>query len=167
MDDGGPDRGEFDRAPGDVLPAIVPAGQFLVRTGQLIVALSHLSVYANGCALQVLGCARGPGIVFRDFDRLVFTVQFAAERATLYDKTAPWWLPDGRPALQLTGLGMESGWSDQRADCKLQLWLSPLPPPVPGTLSVVSPEPGSGPASCPLDGRAIAEAGAGAQPYWP
>lgn len=167
MDDAWLDSAEFDRAPGDVLPVIVLAGQFLVRTERLIVALSHLSVYANGCALQVLGCARGPGVVFRDFDRLVFTVRFAAEQATLYDKTAPQWLPDGSPALQLTQLGTETGWSDQRADCRLQLWLSPLPPPVPGTLSVVSPEPGTRRASCPLDGRAIAAAATGAQPFWP
>jgi len=84
MDNAEPDGRR--RPPEDVLPAIVPAGRFLIRTERLIDALSAL---------------------------------------------------------------------DQ-----------PLPPPEPGTLSVFAPQAGSGRASCPLDGRAIAAAAAAAQPYW-
>src|SRR6266702_4482911 len=66
------------------------------------------------------------------------------------------------PAGQLHGGGRRR-W---QGDGTLGLWLCPLPPPEPGTLSIVSPDPGGGPASCPLDGRDIVAAAARAQPYW-
>jgi hypothetical protein len=168
MGSGEPDPPGFSvrRPPADVLPAIVPASRFLVRTERLIVALSHVGVYPDGCVLEVLGRARGSEVSFDDFFRLVFTVDFGAQRATLYDKTAPHWLPDGSPALQLTPGGMEGGQSDELVDVRLPLWLSPLPPPVTGTLSLVRHEPGAASTSCPLDGRAIVAAAQAAQPYW-
>jgi hypothetical protein len=157
---------ELGRQPDNMLPAIVPAGQLLVRTERLIVALSHVGVYPGGCVLELLGCARGPEASFDDFWRLIFTVQFGTEHASLYDKTAPRWRPDGSPALLLTPGGMEGSQTDQRVDVRLPLWLSPLPPPMPGTLSLARRDPRAGSASCPLDGRAIVAAATGAQPYW-
>jgi hypothetical protein len=154
------------RPPDNMLPAIVPAGQLLVRTERLIIALSHLAVYPGGCVLELLGSARGREASFDDFSRLVFTVQFGTERASLYDKTAPQWRPDGSPALLLTPCGMEGSQTDQLVDVRLPLWLSPLPPLTPGTLTLARRDPRVGSASCPLDGRAIAAAARGAQPYW-
>jgi hypothetical protein len=154
------------RPPEDVLPAIVPASRFLVRTDRLIVALSHVGVYPDGCMLEVLGHARGAGSAIDDFFRLVFTVDFGAQRATLYDKTAPQWLPDGRLALQLTSAGGEGGQTGELVDVRLPLWLSPLPPPVTGTLSLVRQEPGAASTGCPLDGWAIVAAAQAAQSYW-
>jgi len=55
---------------------------------------------------------------------------------------------------------------DRRADCTIKLWLYPLPPSELGTLSLVSPSFGPGPASCPLDGRVIVAAATQVQPYW-
>jgi hypothetical protein len=100
MENGEPDFGRPSWMPPDhVLPAIVPMGQFLIRAQRMIVALSHLSVYPNGCMLDVRASAHGHGVAFDVFERMVFTAQF-------------------------------------------------------------------GPASCPLDGRAIGAAAAEAQPYW-
>ncbi|MBO0839043.1 MAG: hypothetical protein J2P28_26520 [Actinobacteria bacterium] len=152
--------------PADVLPAIVPAGHFLIRTERVILALSHLSVYPDGCALELLGRARGPEATIDDFWRLVFTVEFGAERATLYDKTAPHWRPDGGPALQLTPGGTEGTQTNHRIEVSLPLWLSPLPPAVAGSLSLERRETGAGPVSCPLDGEAIVAAAGLAQPFW-
>jgi len=135
MENGEPDFGRPSWMPSDhVLPAIVPIGQFLIRARQMIVALSHLSVYPNGCMLDVRASAHGHDVAFDIFECMVFTAQFGPE--------------------------------DRRVDSTLRLWLYPLPPPEPGTLSIVSPDLGPGPASCALDGRAIVAAAAEAQPYW-
>jgi hypothetical protein len=158
--------------PDDVLAAIVPVGQFLIRAGRVIVALSHVSVYPNGCMLDVRASARGHDAAPNVFENMVFTAQFGTgTTAVMHDKTGPRWRPDGKPALVLMQYGLEGTFNvasedDRRADCTLRLWLYPLPPPEPGTLSIVSPSLGPGPASCPLDGRAIVAGAAEAQPYW-
>jgi hypothetical protein len=173
MESGEPDfRRPSWMPPDDVLPAIVPIGQFLIRAERMIVALSHLSVYPNGCMLDVRGNAHGRDVAFDVFERMVFEARFGAGiTAVMHDKTAPRWRPDGKPALVLMQFGQEGDRAvlspeDRRVDSTLRLWLYPLPPPEPGTLSIVSPDLGPGPASCPLDGRAIVAAAAEAQPYW-
>jgi hypothetical protein len=172
------DNGELDfgrpswMPPDDVLPAIVPTGQFLIRAEQIIVALSHLSVYPNGCMLDVRAYARGPAVAFGVFERMVFKAQFGSEITAVMDDEDPYrWRAAGEPALVLVQYGQEGNRAefsaaDRRADSTLRLWLYPLPPPEPGTLSIISPNLGPGPARCPLDGRAIVTASAVAQPYW-
>lgn len=174
MEDGKPDFGRPSwMVPDDVLPTVVPVGQFLIRAGQVIVALSHVSVYPTGCMLDVRVSAHGREAAPDAFENIVFAARFGAGTiAVMQDKTAPRWLPDGTPALRLMEYGMEGSFpagseDDRRADWTIRLWLYPLPPPEPGTLSLVSPSFGPGPASCPLDGRVIVAAAAAAQPYWP
>jgi hypothetical protein len=122
--------------------------------------------------LDVRASARGRDVAFDVFERMVFTARFGAEIiAVMHDKTAPRWRPDGNPALVLMQYGQQGGRTalsagDRRVDGTLRLWLYPLPPPGPRTLSIVSPGLGPGPASCPLDGRAIIAAAAEAQPCW-
>jgi hypothetical protein len=173
MENGEPDFGRPSwMPPDDVLPAIVPIGWFLLRTEPMIVALSHLSVYPNGCILDVRANARGRDVAFDVFEHMVFETRFGTEIiAVMWDKTPPRWRPDGKPALVLMQYGHQGSHTalsaeDHRVDSTLQLWLYPLPPPEPGTLSIVSPGLVPGPASCPLDGCAIVAAAAGAQPYW-
>jgi hypothetical protein len=177
-----------------VLPAIVPIGQFLIRAGRVVVALSHASVYPNGCLLDVRASARGHDAAVDVFERsmhpfewagarghdaapdvfedTMFTAQFGTgTTAVTYDKRSPDWPPGGKPALVLMQYGLQGDFrvdneDDRKADCTLRLWLCPLPPPEPGTLSIVWPGLGPGLASCPLDGRAIVAAAAQAQPYW-
>jgi hypothetical protein len=171
MESGEPDFGRPSwMPPSDVLPAILPVGRFLLRAERMIVALSHLSVYPNGCMLDVRASAHGHAVASDVFEHLVFTAQFGAETtAVMHDKTARRWRPDGNPALVLMQYGLEGNVTapienDRRADCTLRLWLYPLPPPEPGTLSIDSA--GPGPASCPLDGRAIVAAATTTQLYW-
>jgi hypothetical protein len=174
MENGEPDFGRPSwMPPDDVLPAIVPIGRFLMRAERMIVALSHLSVYRNGCMLDVRANARGHDVAFDVFEHMVFAARFGAENiAVMWDKTAPRWRPDGKPALVLMQYGHEGGHSglgteDRRVHSTLRLWLYPLPPPEPGTLSIVSPSLVPSPANCPLDGPAIVAAATRAQPYWP
>lgn len=156
----------------DVLPAIVPVGQFLIRTGRVIIALSHVTVYPNGCGLDVRGGARGSDATREVFENIVFAAQFGTgTSAVTYTGRSPGLKPGGNPALVLMQYGLEGDFTagrddNRRADCTLRLWLYPLPSPEPGTLSIVSPSFGPAPASCSLDGRAITAAAAAAQPYW-
>jgi hypothetical protein len=173
MDDGELDFGRPSWMPSDdVLPAIVPAGQFLIRAERIIVALSHLSVYPNGCMLDVRAYAGGPAAAFDVFERMVFKAQFGAGVTAVMDDEDPWRRRSrGEPALVLMQYGQEGnsgefGAEDRRVDSTLRLWLYPLPPPEPGALSIISPSLGPGPASCPLDGRAIVAASAQTQPFW-
>jgi len=160
--------------PDDVLAAIVPMGQFLIRAERMIVALSHLSVYPNGCMFDVQASARGSDAVPGVFDRIVFTTRFGAGIAAATDAREPLRRrPPGGDALTLMKYGQQEegshgahGAQDSAAACTLRLWLYPLPPPEPGTLSIASPDHGPGQTSCPLDGRTIVTAGAEAQPYW-
>jgi hypothetical protein len=154
----------------DVLPAIVPVGRFLIRTQHLIVALSHLAVYPNGCMLevQISGKAGGGGLQMHssdDFDRLVFAVRFGKDITAVLDG----WHHIARNSgpLQLSQRGGESGESASRADSTRSLWLNPLPPPQAGTLSILAPDLGPQLTACPLDGRTITAAAEQAQPYWP
>jgi hypothetical protein len=173
MGHGEPDFGRPSwMPPDDVLAVIVPVGQFLIRAERIIVALSHLNVYPNGCMLDVRASARGSDATAGVFERIVFTAQFGAEiTAVMHDKKAPRGRPGANAALVLMKYGEDSystvpSAADRRADCTLRLWLYRLPPPEPGTLSMTSPNLGPGAASCPLDGQAIVAAGAQAQPYW-
>jgi hypothetical protein len=173
MQNGEPDFGRPSwMPPSDVLPAIVPIGHFLIRGERVVVALSHVAAYPNGCMLDVRASARGHQAAPDAFENMVFKTQFGTETtAVMDDKTGPRWRPDGKQSLVLMQYGLAGdvtveGEDDRRADCTLQLWLYPLPPPQPGTLSIVSPNFGPGQASCPLDGRVIVAAAAQAQPYW-
>jgi len=156
--------------PADALAAVVPAGQFLIRAERVVVALSHVSVYPNGCMLEVRASARGHDAAADVFERIVVAVLFgAAGTAVMWDKTAPRRRLDGTLALVLEQYSLQgsvTAQDDRRADCALGMWLYPLPPPERGTLSIVSPNLAAGPASCRLDGRAIVAAAARAQPYW-
>ncbi len=175
MENGEPDFGRPSwMPPDDVLAVIVPVGQFLIRAEQVIVALSHLSVYPIGCMLDVRATARGSDAVPGVFERTAFTAQFGAGIIAAMDDKDPYrWRLPGRDALALTLVqyGLEGDFTvssaeDRRADCTLRLWLYPLPPPDPGTLSIISPDLGPGSARCALDGRTIVAAAAEAQPYW-
>jgi hypothetical protein len=54
MENSEPDVGRPSWLPrGDALAAVVPAGQFLIRAERVIVALSYVSAYPNGCMVEV------------------------------------------------------------------------------------------------------------------
>jgi hypothetical protein len=175
MENGEPDLGRPSwMPPDDVLAVIVPVGRFLIRAERMIVALSHLSAYPNGCMLDVRASARGGDVALGAFEHIAFTAQFGDGITAAMDDEDPFrWGPQGRDALALNLMryGQEGNSTvlsagNHRADCTFRLWLYPLPPPQPGKLSIISPNLRPGPASCPLDGRIIVAAGAEAQPYW-
>jgi hypothetical protein len=73
-----------------VLAAIVPAGRFLIRAQHIVVALSHVAVYPNGCMLEMQISARAGGhgldINARDaLGRLVFAARFGNRITAVMD----------------------------------------------------------------------------------
>ena len=177
MDSGEPESARPSWMPADgVLAAIVPVSRFLIRAQHLVVALSHVAAYPNGCMLEmqagVRAGVRGLDIHARDaFDSLVFALRFGDDITAVMDDDAPW-RALGQGPLMLMRYGLQStagpdGGTGWRSDGALRLWLHPLPPAVTGTLSIIAPDPGPELAACPVDGRAIVAAARHAQPYWP
>ena len=136
MENGEPDLGRPSwMPPDDVLAVIVPAGQFLIRAERIIVALSHLSVYPNGCMLDVYASARSGDVALGAFEHIVFTAQFGGGiTAATDDKDPLSWRLQGQDglALNLMHYGQEGnstvlGAGNRRAACTFRLWLYPLP----------------------------------------
>lgn len=76
--------------PDDVLPAVVPVGQFLICARRVIVALSHVSVYPAGCILDVRASARGHEATPDAFENIMFAARFGTgTTAVMYDNTVP------------------------------------------------------------------------------
>lgn len=146
--------------PDDVLGCPVPIARFVARTALAVVALQHVVAYPGGCS---------------------FVVHLAVRRGSL--DAATWEGIDGshaggfpgptdaglqfrvsRGALLEVGSGASSSDRHYRGD--RQLWLSPLPA-EPFEFSVEWRKVGLARTTTTLDGRAIADAAANAQPYWP
>lgn len=158
----------------DVLAVILPVGRFLVRAPQLIVALSHIAAYPNGCMLHMLVSTRsgGHGLDHRDvgdgFERMAFAVRFGTETSAVTDQEEPWRRRSrGEDALLLVRYGYQGshGGAGGETTGEMKLWLHPLPPRQAGTLEIVAPDLGPLLTGCPLDGHAIVAAAAKAQPY--
>ncbi len=98
--------------------------------------------------------------------QLRFHVRFADGRqAALDDETG---LRSGRgPMLVVTGSQVSSGGPDDHEDVRLTLWIWPLPPPGPVTVTCSWPSRGLPRARLVLDGDAIQAAAIQAQPLWP
>lgn len=146
--------------PEDVLGCPVPIARFVARTPLAVVALQHVVAYPDGCA---------------------FTVHLTVRRGTL--DTATWDSIDASHAggfpgpaddgLQfrvsegsLVEVGGGASYDDRRYRGDRQLWLSPLPG-EPFEFSVEWRKVGLARTAATLDGRAISEAAARAEPYWP
>jgi hypothetical protein len=146
--------------PDDVLGCPVPIARFIARTDLAVVALQHVVAYPGGCGFVVhLTVRRGPlsqptwdGIGGSDAgvhpDVADAGLQFRVDRGTL------------------TEIGGGASYDDRRYRGDRQLWLSPLPE-GPFEFSVEWRKVGLARTATTLDGRAIAEAAANAQPYWP
>jgi hypothetical protein len=86
-------------------------------------------------------------VPFDVFERIVFLARFGAgATAAMNDRDPYRWPSQGQDVLALKlmlyaqeGSSTDLSGEDRRADCTLRLWLHPLPPPEPGTLSIVSP----------------------------
>jgi hypothetical protein len=144
------------------------------RSGGLVVAVRQVLAFPAGMEVEVEAHARGsagggtasapaglPG-----HPPLRFRVRFADGREAAQDDEAG--LRSGRgPMLTVCGSETSSGGPDDREDIRLTLWIWPLPPPGPVTVTCSWPERGLDDATLALDGDQLQAAASRAQPFWP
>jgi hypothetical protein len=182
-------------APEDVLGVSVPAELFLARTANVVIALSNVMVYPNGCVLSVHIAGRqanldedawwnlaDAGFGQRHHPRRKrqdgrpsdeerrFGVRYRDGRTATTLGGFPHWQPGASdPAAPLLthqgGGGGSSGVSTFQIDERLWLW--PLPPAEPFELITEWPLAGIPVTIVELDGAAINTAAGRSLPYWP
>ena len=144
------------------------------RSGGLVVAVRQVLAFPAGVEVEVEAHARGSaggGLASTAADLpgrspLRFRVRFADGREAAQDDEAG--LRSGRgPMLTVSGSETSSGGPDGREDIRLTLWIWPLPPPGPVTVTCSWPGRGLDGAGLVLDGDQLQAAASRAQPFWP
>ena len=144
----------------------------VARSGSLVIVARQVLAFPAGIEVEVEAHARGPlaGTVpvpadLAGHQPLQFHVRFADGRQAAQDDEAG--LRSGRgPMLVITGCQVSSGGPDDREDVRLTVWIWPLPPPGPVTVTCSWPSRGLRAARLGLDGDAIQDAARQAQPFW-
>ncbi len=176
----------------DVLGATVPIGLVLARSESVVIALTHVTTYPDGCSLVLRVAGRRAGMREDDWWELAdaafghghprrrrgdglpdsrrrYAVRFGDGRTATTLASFPHWMPDEEPTPPvLYGHGSSGGSSgDGGFQIDEQLWLWPLPPAEPFELITEWPLAGIPVTIAELDGAAITAAAAQAIPYWP
>ncbi|MEV6832601.1 hypothetical protein [Amycolatopsis sp. NPDC051102] len=144
----------------EILGCPVPAARFVARGELTVVALQHVVAYPAGCSLTVQVAARRGGMDDATWEGI--DVAHAGGLPGPADGGLQFRVDRG----ELTDLGGGAASNDRSYRGERQLWLSPLPN-GPVEFSVEWRAAGLARHSTTLDGRAIAEAAARAEPYWP
>jgi hypothetical protein len=140
----------------------VAGPRLIAQEPNLVVAIRQILAYPNGVEIDVEAHAHGPSA---DGATLSFGVRFADGTEVVQDDE--YWLRSGRgPTLMVSKSERGSGGPDNHEDALLSLWLWPLPPPGPLTLTCSWQRRGLE-ASTALDGDAIRVAAGQAVPFWP
>ncbi|HJP73068.1 MAG TPA: hypothetical protein VJ914_02295 [Pseudonocardiaceae bacterium] len=156
----------------------VAGPRFIARSANVVVAIRQVLAYPNGVEINIEAHAFGPsadgsspvrgpssadGAFFNHQPR--FAVGFADGTEVVLDDE--YWLRGGRgPTLMVSKAERGSGGPDNHEDANLALWLWPLPPAGPLTLTCTWERRGLD-ASTVLDGNAIRAAAEHAIPFWP
>ncbi len=139
------------------------------RAGGLVVAVRQVLAFPSGMEVEVEAHARGSVSAAPDLPGhppLRFRVRFADGREATQDDEAG--LRSGRgPMLTVSGSETSSGGPDHSEDIRLTLWIWPLPPPGPVTVTCSWPGRGLDDARLVLDGDQLQAAASRAQPFWP
>jgi hypothetical protein len=173
--------------PDDILGCPVPVHRLVARTDHAVVALHQALAYPEGCCLTLHAAVRGaaaasvwdnlqqgslgedPYVTPTDPD-LKFGVRFPdGSKATTVDNAFHGWSPptDRPEPPMLIEAGSESSSNERSFRGSWQLWLWPLPPPVPFEFVIEWQTMGIPTTATTLDGAAIALAAGKALPYWP
>ncbi|MEU0793171.1 hypothetical protein ABZ342_24115 [Amycolatopsis sp. NPDC005961] len=146
--------------PEDVLGCPVPIARFVARTELAVVALQHVVAYPGGCSLHLhLSVRRG------SLDAVTWE-GIAASHAGGFPGPADDGLQFRVSEGSLVEVGGGASYDDRRYRGDRQLWLSPLPA-GPFEFSVEWRKVGLARTATTIDGQAIVEAAARAEPYWP
>ncbi len=170
VSDDDPEAARSFSAPENELPVALPQNLLLARTDDAAVALTRLSVYTTGIALDLVVRLRPSASLARD-DRLndllwhghgggarfLFGVGYA----------------DGRRASNVRGVGggdvvlVTGSGSGGMSSVEQSWWLHPLPPEGPVTVAVRCDELGIEESLTELDGTAVRRAAEGVVTLWP
>ncbi|WP_405496083.1 hypothetical protein [Streptomyces sp. NBC_00096] len=165
-------------APPRMIGGFVAGPVVICRSDRLVVAVRQVLAYPVGLEIEVEAHARGaspggPSGDAADVDltgpsQPLFRLGFADGGDVLQDDETG--LRGGRgPVMSLSRFEGSSDGPDNGEDVRLSLWLWPLPPPGPLTLSCSWPRRGlqdSG-VVLDLDADAVRSAALRAQPFWP
>lgn len=145
----------------------------IARSGRLVIVARQVLAFPAGVEVEVEAHARGSRAGMAPVPAelpghppLQFHVRFADGRQAAQDDDTG--LHSGRgPMLMVTGAQVSSGGPDDPEDVRLTLWIWPLPPPGPVTVTCSWPSRVLHAARLVLDGDAIQVAASQAQPLWP
>lgn len=144
------------------------------RSAGCVVAVRQVLAYPVGVEIGVEAHTRGssspdsmlPGPDYPFLPQPRFRIRFADGRESTQDDETG--LRGGLgPMLTSVGAEHSSGGPGGREDMRLTLWMWPLPPPGPLTVTCSWPERGFPDTDVVLDGDAIRAAADRAQPFWP
>lgn len=144
------------------------------QTDGYLVAVRQVLAYPSGVEVEIEAHARGPSpggpppdpVGFGEHHDLRFRVRLADGRDVVQDDDTGLRSGPG-PMLLVSKCETSSGGPDNREDIRLTVWLSPLPPPGPLTLTCSWPRRGLRAADFLLDPDAIQAAAGQARPFWP
>ncbi|WP_159039640.1 hypothetical protein [Streptomyces sp. TP-A0356] len=173
-----PDNGVADdlpewRMPPRLIGGYVTGPVLIGRSDGFVVAVRQVLAYPVGVEIEVEAHTRGsspggmpPVAVGPWYPQPCFRVRFADGREAAQDDETG--LRGGRgPMLVVSKSEYGSSGPDDREDMRLTLWIWPLPPPGPLTVTCAWPQRGFQDASLVLDADAIQAAAGQAQPFWP
>jgi hypothetical protein len=141
----------------------------IARSDQCVVAVRHVLAFPAGVEVEVEAHGRqgrqGPEDL-TGYPQLRFRLSFADGREAAQDDEAG--LRNGLgPMLSVTASEGSSGGPDDDEHVRLSLWIWPLPPPGPVTMTCSWPDRGLQGAGLVLDGAEIRAAASQAVPFWP
>jgi hypothetical protein len=144
------------------------------RSDRVIVAARQVLAFPAGVEVEIEAHARQPSarsapvVGPHEFPRRVdlqFWLRFSDGGEAAQDDEAG--IRGGRgPTLMVSGSQSSHGGPDNHEDARLTLWVWPLPPPGPVTLTCTWQTYGLGDARLVLDGDALRSAASQAQPFW-
>lgn len=175
---------------GGIECGVYPCTLTVARTEHVVILLSHVRAYPNGCQLPLRVAARRAGLTREEFDDIGDTI-FDYRRHRFHSRLSDGGLryavrySDGRtattlrprpfdarlatpagPLLERHG-GGHGGGNSETVEAEEMLWLWPLPPSEPFELIVEGPTFGIPVTIVELDGAAIAAAANSAIQFWP
>ncbi|MEV6642407.1 hypothetical protein [Amycolatopsis sp. NPDC051371] len=146
--------------PEDVLGCPVPIARFVARTPLAVVALQHVVAYPGGCSFIVHLSVRRGSLDFATWQSIDVTLTGGYPGTTETDLRFR--VSQG----SVVEVGGGASYDDRRYRGDRQLWVSPLPA-GPFEFSVEWRKVGLARTATTIDGQAISEAAARAEPYWP
>jgi hypothetical protein len=161
--------------PPPMIGGYVTGPVLIARSEQVVLAARQVLAFPAGIEVEVEAHGRGtrPGQAPPPDPRdltghppLRFRVQFGDGREAAQDDEAGLRTGLG-PMLIVGGSEVSSGGPDDREDVRLTLWIWPLPPPGPVTVTCSWPGRGLHDAGLVLDAAAIRAAASKARPFWP